>query len=309
MHPHETGAAGAVQTTGHAWDGDLQEFNNPLPRWWLWSFYATVVFAVIYWFIYPTWPIGEGWTRGLATVDVVVNGEPKKLGWNTRSELLEDMQKGSAAVKQREYLEKIDAASFEAINSNPEMLAFARAAGSKLFGDNCAACHGRGGQGVMGLFPNLADDDWLWGGSFAKIQETLTKGRDGFMPAFHGILSDAQLDDVSHYVLSLSGEVAASESSARGEAVFKGYAGGCYQCHGETGKGLQSQGAANLTDKIWTIVNVPAKTGEAEKISAIKQFVAQGVQQGRKMPAWAGRLSSTDIKLLTVYVHQIGGGQ
>ncbi|HXH04309.1 MAG TPA: cytochrome-c oxidase, cbb3-type subunit III [Candidatus Competibacteraceae bacterium] len=308
-HPEHGHASAAVQTTGHAWDGDLQEFNNPLPRWWLWAFYGTVLFAVIYWIWYPTWPVGSTWTPGLASVTVKVNGEEKRLDWNTRSQLIEDMQSGSAAVRQREYLNKVTAASFEQIQKDPEMLAFARAAGGKLFGDNCAACHGRGGQGVVGLFPNLADDDWLWGGSMERIQETISNGRNGFMPAFRNVLDEQQLNDVAQYVLSLSGEVPTDEAAARGQAIFQGYKGGCYQCHGTDAKGLPSQGSANLTDKIWTLVNVPAQPTPEAKREALKAFIAKGVLNTRQMPAWKDRLSPTEIKLLTVYVHQVGGGQ
>lgn len=297
----------AVQTTGHAWDGDLQEYNNPLPRWWLWAFYGTVVFAVIYWFIYPSWPIGDTWLKGFGKVTYTANGEEHQSHWNTRTALLEDLHDSAAAVRQQKFMERIAQASFAVIRNDPEMLAFTRSVGKGLFGDNCAACHGRGGQGVIGLYPNLADDAWLWGGTMEKIEETLIKGRHGFMPPFAETFSPQQLDDVAEYELSLSGEAPKSEASERGRVLFQGMGGGCYYCHGHDGKGLPSQGAANLTDKIWTIANVPAQKTLEEKKAVLKSVIENGVQ--RVMPAWKDRLSATEIKLLAVYVHQLGGGQ
>ncbi len=299
----------AVQTTGHAWDGDLQEFNNALPRWWLWAFYGTVVFAVIYWLIYPSWPWGNTWLPGLSTVTYTVDGEERKSQWNTRAMLLKDLEDSGAAVRQREFMSKVAAVSFSEIRNDPEMLAFTRSVGKGLFGDNCAACHGRGGQGVTGLYPNLADDAWLWGGTMEKIQETLIQGRNGFMPPFRETFSPEQLDEVAEYVLTLSGEAPSSEAAERGRELFQGFGGGCYYCHGKDAKGLQSQGAANLTDKIWTIANVPGQQTLEDKKAVLKEFIANGVQNRRIMPAWRDRLTSTEIKLLAVYVHQLGGGQ
>ncbi len=299
----------AVQTTGHAWDGDLQEFNNPLPRWWVWTFYGTVVFAVLYWLWFPAWPIGGTWTKGLGSVEYTVDGQAHEARWNTRYRLIEELHNSPAAQRQQEYLDRVGNASFDEIRNDPEMLAFARSVGTGLFGDNCAACHGRGGQGKVGLYPNLADDDWLWGGTMAKIEETLVQGRNGYMPPYKETLNPQQWDDVADYVLSLSGEAPASEATARGQEIFQGQVGGCYYCHGMDGKGIQSQGSANLTDKIWTVANVPeADTLEAKR-GAVKNVIWNGVMNIRNMPAWHERLSPTDIKLLAVYVHQLGGGQ
>lgn len=307
--PNQQDKPDSVQTTGHAWDGDLQEFNNPLPRWWLWSFYGTVVFALIYWIIYPSFPIGGGWLEGIGTVTYTVDGQERESRWNTRAKLMHDMQSSDAAIRQKEFTAKVAQASFTDISTNAEMRAFARSVGKGLFGDNCAACHGRGGQGVVGMYPNLADDDWLWGGTYEKIQETLLHGRSGFMPAFKAVLSPEQTDDMAEYVLTLSGEATVSVASERGRALFQGQGGGCYYCHGPDGKGLQSQGAANLTDKIWTIADVPAQKTLENKKAAVKNVIGNGVQATRKMPAWKDRLSPTDIKMLTVYVHELGGGQ
>lgn len=299
---------GAVQTTGHAWDGDIQEFNNPLPRWWLWGFYATVVFAVVYWIIYPAWPVGGTYTKGVMnTITFTVDGEERTTHWNTRARLVKDMQEGKEALRSKEYMEKVAAADYDQILADPDMMAFVRSVTKGLFGDNCAACHGSGGTGVMGLFPNLADDDWLWGGTVQDIQATLTGGRAGYMPAFARTFSEEQLDDVAHFVLSLSGHEVAADKLVRGKQLFTGNAGGCYYCHTAAGTGLKSQGAANLTDNIWTIADVPGQADLEGKIAAVKNVVRNGVN--RVMPAWQGRLDATQIKLLTVYVHELGGGQ
>jgi cytochrome c oxidase cbb3-type subunit 3 len=307
--------SGAVQTTGHAWDGDLQEYTNPLPRWWLWCFYGTVVFSILYWLVYPSWPVGDTWIKGMGTVDYTVvdkvtgKEQEKEYRWNTRSLLLEDLGAAATDPQRKAMLAKVEAADYEQIVKDPKMMEFVRSVGKGLFGDNCAACHGRGGQGVVGLYPNLTDDDWLWGGSMAKINETLVQGRKGFMPAFDPVLKPEQLDDVAEYVLTLSNEAQPSEASERGKDIFQGQVGGCYYCHGADGKGIPSQGAANLTDKIWAIVNVPALKTPQEKQAALKTFITNGVNNIRVMPAWNERLSPTDIKLLAVYVHQLGGAQ
>lgn len=300
--------SGAVQTTGHAWDGDIQEFNNPLPRWWLWGFYATVVFSVVYWLIYPAWPIGKGYTTGLFnTITYQVNGEERTTHWNTRALLVKDMQEGKEALRTQEYMQKVAAADYDQILADAEMMAFVRSVTKGLFGDNCAACHGSGGGGVMGLFPNLADDDWLWGGSVQDIEQTLAKGRVGYMPAFARTFNDEQLDDVANFVLSLSGHEVPADKLARGQRLFTTEAGGCYYCHTAAGTGLQSQGAANLTDNVWTIVDVPGQADIDAKVDVVKSVIRNGVN--RVMPAWEDRLDANQIKLLSVYVHELGGGQ
>ncbi len=296
----------AVQTTGHAWDGDLQEFNNPLPRWWLWTFYATVVFAVIYWIWYPAWPIASSFTKGIGSVTYQANGEEVTTHWNTRAELIEEMQTGSETLKQQEYMKKVAAASYAQIESDPEMSGFMRSTAKVLFADNCAACHGIGGAPLkLGLYPNLGDDAWLWGGSTEQIEQTIRAGRNGFMPAFGEVLSDEQVEQVASYVLSLSGSSADMAKAEAGKAIFQGKEGGCYYCHTESGKGMHSQGAANLTDQIWTVADVPGAADDAGKLEAVKKVIRGGIQ--RQMPAWSGRLDDTEIKLLTAYVNSLGG--
>lgn len=299
----------AVQTTGHAWDGDLQEFNNPLPNWWLWAFYASVLFAVIYWVFYPAWPVGGDYTKGVMNNITFVDGEGKEVTthWNTRARLLKELQEGEGAVLSQEYMGKVAEASYAEILGDAEMMAFTRSVANGLFGDNCAACHGAGGTGVIGLFPSIADDDWLWGGSVEEIEATVSNGRLGFMPAFGDALDDTQIDDVATFVLGLSGHEVDAAASARGEHIFRSEAGGCYYCHTKAGTGRKSQGAANLTDQIWTIADVNGAASLEDKHARVRQVIANGVK--REMPHWSDRLSPTQIKLLTVYVHEISGGQ
>jgi cytochrome c oxidase cbb3-type subunit 3 len=299
----------AVQTTGHAWDGDLQEFNNPLPSWWLWGFYATVVFAVLYWVLFPAWPVAGSFTKGVMNTITFIDssGEERTTHWNTRSLLLKDLQESESAQRSREYLEKVTAADYQQILSDPEMMDFTRSLAKGLFGDNCAACHGAGGTGVTGLFPNLADDDWLWGGTVEQIEATIRAGRYGFMPAFRASFNQQQLDDLATYVLSLSGHEVEQDAAARGQTIFQTDAGGCYYCHTSSGTGLQSQGAANLTDQVWTVAAVDRVQTIEERKAAVKRVISNGVE--RRMPDWSVRLQPEQIKLLTVYVHELGGGQ
>ena len=296
-----------VQTTGHAWDGDLQEFNNPLPNWWLWGFYATVVFAVIYWVLFPTLPIGNDYTKGIMN-DITyktADGKEHTTHWNTRSLLMKEMQE--AREMQKPYIDKITKASYTQISKDKDQSAFAYSTAKVLFADNCAGCHQVGGAGVIGMYPNLADDAWLWGGSYANIEATIRNGRKGSMPGFKASLSAAQIDNVSEYVLSFSGIKVNSAKAAKGKAIFDG-AGGCFACHTNEGKGQIAMGAANLTDKVWTIADVNGAKTLADKKAAVKAVITKGVS-GRDMPAWQGRLSDADIKMLTYYVHQLGGGK
>ncbi len=297
----------AVQTTGHAWDGDLQEFNNPLPRWWLWGFYATVVFALIYWVLYPAWPVGKGYTTG-AFNDIeftTADGREVVSHWNTRALFYKEMEEARAL--QKPYLDQLKAASYREIAVDRDKSAFAYSMAKVLFADNCAGCHQAGGAGIIGQYPNLADDGWLWGGSYARIEESIRKGRHGFMPDFAESLTPQQIDDVASYVLSLSGIEVDAEQAARGKAIFTGPEGGCFACHTREGTGMAALGSANLTDSIWTIADVNGAEDLAAKKAAVRAVIANGVK--REMPAWENRLNDTEIRILTFYVHQLGGGQ
>ena len=296
-----------VQTTGHAWDGDLQEYNNPLLVWWVYTFYVTVVFALVYWTIYPSWPFGKGWIGGVSNITYVNSaGETRTHSWNTRALLLEDLNEAAAA--QKPYFDKVSSMSYGQIAKDPEMNGFIISAGKSLFAENCAACHQSGGQGVVGFFPNLTDDDWLYGGSFEKIHETLVGGRRGYMPTFGEVLSGEQVDQLAHYVASLSSIGHDAGKAAAGNVLFHSETAACFYCHGADAKGRKDIGAPNLTDSIWLWAAVPAVQGEAGKVAAIRGVIANGLNKG-VMPAWAGRLSPEQIKVLTVYVHELGGGQ
>ena len=296
----------SVQTTGHAWDGDLQEFNNPLPTWWVYTFYITVAFAVVYWFLYPSWPVGKGFLHGLATITYVnKQGETKTSHWNTRALLMEKLNR--AAEMQKPFFRKIAASSFEQIGKDQELSGFVQSTGRALFTDNCAPCHQQGGQGLVGAYPNLTDDDWLYGGSYEAIDETISNGRRGYMPAFSEVLSQAQIDALANYVASLSGIGHDSAKADTGNQLFHSETAACYYCHGDDGKGKQAIGAPNLTDKIWLWADVSGAAGDAAKLAAIRQEIYSGVSRG-VMPAWSERLSPEQIKVLTVYVHDVLGG-
>ncbi|AOU96781.1 cytochrome-c oxidase, cbb3-type subunit III [Acidihalobacter yilgarnensis] len=295
-----------VETTGHVWDGDLQELNNPLPGWWVWAFYGSVIFAVVYWFLYPAWPIGKTFTKGFETVTYTqADGKQKTVPWSTRAEFVHDMQSGPEALKQKAWLDKASQASMRQLETDPQLLDFTMKIGKRLFGDNCAACHGAGGQGVLGHYPNLTDDAWLWGGSLNTIRQTIAQGRHGFMPAFKGSFSQTEVVDLAEFVLSLSGTPGGNAAAIqRGAQIFRSDQSGCFYCHTKAGTGNRVVGSANLADKVWTIANVPGATTYTAKIAAVSAVINKGVQ--RQMPAWDHRLSQTEIKLLAVYVHALG---
>lgn len=296
-----------VQTTGHVWDGDLQEYNNPLPNWWIWGLYATIAWALAYWIWFPSWPVGKGFLPGVGSVTYKnAEGQDESWHWNTRSKLLKEMQEGLQA--QKPYYDKLMASAPEKIAKDPELNSFVISAGKTAFADNCAGCHQTGGAGKVGLFPNLTDDDWLYGGSFDKIQESITKGRRGYMPPFGEALAAEQIDALAHYVASLSGVKADAAKAATGKELFHSNAGACFYCHGDQAKGRQDIGSANLTDKVWLWADVPGAGDDAAKVASIRKIIASGLNKG-VMPVWEGRLKPEQIKLLTVYVHELGGGK
>jgi cytochrome c oxidase cbb3-type subunit 3 len=295
-----------VQTTGHAWDGDLQEYNNPLPVWWVYTFYATFVFAIVYWTIYPSWPFGKGWIGGLSDITYVNSeGQTETHSWNTRALFQEKMN--AAAAAQKPYFDKVQAMSYEQISHDPEITAFILSSGKALFADNCAACHQSGGQGKVGFFPNLTDDDWLYGGSYEKIHQTVVDGRRGYMPSFSEVLSAGQIDDLANYVAGLSGIPHDAAKASAGDFLFHSETAACYYCHGVDAKGRKEMGAPSLTDGIWLWAGVAAAPTSEGKVAAIRTVISSGLAKG-VMPAWGGRLSPEQIKVLTVYVHDLGGG-
>lgn len=302
------------QTTGHVWDDDLQELTNPLPNWWLWTFYLTIIFSVIYWLMYPAWPIGHDFTKGMKGLNTIkytattVDGKQveKEVHWNMRAKLMAETNE--AEKLQKQWFDKVASTPFEEVAKNAELMQFVQSAGKTLFGDNCAACHQAGGQGKLGLAPNLVDDSWIYGGTYEKIQETITNGRNGMMPTFKGVLQPDQISNVANYVLSLSGEPHDAAAAKLGDAIFHNE-GGCVVCHGQDAKGNPAIGSANLTDKIWLWADVPGASTPEGKLAAVTKVITEGVSRG-KMPTWSGRLNPEQIKLLTVYVHDsLGGGK
>jgi cytochrome c oxidase cbb3-type subunit 3 len=252
-------------TTGHTWDEDLAEYNNPLPLWWSWLFYITVVFSLGYLVLYPG--LGSSW-KGT-------------LGWSQAAQFRDETR---LAEKQFGPLyEKFAAMDVEAMMKSPEALGVAQ----KLFLNNCAQCHASDGAGSRG-FPNLTDRDWLWGGDAATIQATIANGRTGVMPAFGEALGEQKVKNVAHYVLSLSGATADSLRVAYGKDVFMST---CAACHGPEGRGNPLLGAPNLTDRIWL-----HGSGEA----AIIQTVSNG--RTNHMPAHKDSLGEARIRLLAAYV-------
>ncbi len=329
------------QITGHVWDETLCEYNHPLPRWWLISFYATVVFCLGYWILFPTWPLPNSFTKGVYKVEVSEKlvdedgnylrdedghyiTESKKVNWNTRSRLTNELQNSKQALTRQERFAQLMTMDYDEILDDPVMLNFAKQAATVPFADNCATCHGYDATGHVGFYPNLVDDAWLWGGELENIEETITKGRRGNMTAGSLLMNEEEIADVSRYVLTLSKDLndnpnyVPDEGSRRGEELFYGK-GTCYTCHTQLdmndptarqpATGNPSMGAPDLTDKVWEIVDVNSYETQEEKLAAIIPQVRDGVNPlttNREMPAWEDRLTPELIRALAIYVHQLG---
>ncbi|WP_272008008.1 cytochrome-c oxidase, cbb3-type subunit III [Roseovarius sp. ZX-A-9] len=274
-------------TTGHSWDG-IEEFNNPLPRWWLWTFYACIVWAIGYSIAYPAWPMINSATAGV-------------LGWSTRANVITEI----AAVEEAnaENWEQLAAVDLTRLAENPELNDYATKAGASVFKTWCAQCHGSGAAGAKG-YPNLLDNDWLWGGDIESIYTTIAHGvrneedadaHYSEMPAFGEILSRDEIEQVVNYVMSLSGTPRDESLVSAGETVF---ADNCAACHGEDASGDQMQGAPNLKDAIWLY------GGDYDTVKTTVTYSRFGV-----MPAWSGRLTDAEVRAVAAYVHQLGGGE
>ncbi len=285
----EIDTATGTTTTGHAWDG-IRELDTPLPRWWLWLFYATIVWSIGYWVVYPSWPLIASYTKGA-------------FNWQSRDAVASELAELKA--QRAPMMDKLAAAKLEQILADPQLLDFARAQGGVAFRDNCAPCHGAGGAGGRG-YPTLDDDDWLYGGKIDEIAQTIRHGSHTDddaghltkMPAFgrDGMLKRAEIETVADYVRSLSAlPVDPKADLAAGKKIFAEI---CATCHGPDGKGKRDVGAPNLTDEIWLY-------------GSDKATIVEGLWNGRGgvMPAWAGRLDDTIIKALAVYVFTLGGGE
>jgi len=281
--------ATSTETVGHEWDG-IEELNTPLPRWWLWTFYLTIVFAIGYVIVYPAIPLLDKGTEGM-------------WNWSSRGQLADEIkaeQEGKAAL-----LASIAEAPLDQLPPDDELVRMAIAGGKAAFKVNCVQCHGAEGGGNPG-YPNLADDDWLWGGDMMAIQTTITHGirhpgddatRYSMMPAFgrDGLLTATEINDVVSFVLTLSGKEKTGPASARGATVF---ANNCVTCHGPEGVGMREFGAPNLADAI------ALYGGDRAALAAQVNAPRHGV-----MPAWGDRLDPVTIKMLAAYVHSLGGGE
>lgn len=279
-----------VETTGHEWDG-IKELNNPAPRWWLWVFFITCIWAFGYWVVYPTWPTWSGkGERG---------GTEGSFKW-TQYRKLKNEQAEIIAVR-KQYLDDFTKKSFDDILKDPQLYTFAIAGGKSAFKDNCSTCHGTGGAGGNG-YPNLNDDDWIWGGDMNAIYQTLQYGirsnhadtRTSQMPSFKDILSKDDMNHVADYLVGLAKNE--TKENTKGQIVFSE---NCSSCHGNHAKGGREFGAPNLVDSIWLY-------GTGDKHDIIAQMInpKHGV-----MPAWHHRLDAQTIRQLTIYVHQLGGGE
>ena len=277
-------------TTGHEWDG-IQEYNNPLPRWWVWVFYATIVWGLWYVIAYPAWPLINQATAGYK-------------GWSTRANVAAEIEAARAA--NAEINARLVAADLADIPADPELNTYAVSAGAAVFRTWCAQCHGAGAGGLQaGGYPNLLDNDWLWGGTLEDIYLTVAHGirnetdpdaRWSQMPAFGDMLDSAEIDQVVNYVMSLSG---APQDAAAAEAGAQVYLDNCAVCHGENGEGDITQGAPNLADAIWLY---------GGDYDTIRETVTNS-RFGIMPPMGGADLSEAEIRAVAVYVHQLGGGE
>ncbi len=269
--------------TGHIWDDNIRELANPIPRWWMLSWWASCAWVVIYVVIYPSFPIGDKAPPGL-------------LGWTQ----IEEFKEGMAEVEaiRAKYEDQIKGMTAEQILGDAGLSDYTVASVKVLFGDNCAACHGSGGQGAPD-FPVIADDDWLYGGGVDKIEESITKGRKGMMPAHGSKLSVEQIDTLANYVVGLS----EGKEDPAGKALFMANA--CFACHGMTATGNQAMGAVNLTDSVWRFTPGGVESAK-HTITHGVNFPTDPETREAIMPSFADKLSANEIKKLAVYVYKLG---
>ena len=282
--PRDVDAISGVETTGHEWDG-IKELNNPLPRWWLWIFFATVIWSIGYMVFMPSFP-----------------GVPGLRGHTERANVAADLLELEA--QRAPFTARLEAANLEQIQADPELLNIAMIAGEVAFKNRCATCHGAGAQGARG-YPNLNDDVWIWGGTFEDIRTTIQYGirnehpdtRFSLMPAFgrDELLTPQEVRQVSHYVRSLTGLSDNAEAIAAGAELYKIQ---CASCHGVEGLGDRTVGALNLADNEWLYGSEPEAIYESIFAS-----------RNSAMPAWDDRLDEATITALAVWVHTRGGGE
>jgi cytochrome c oxidase cbb3-type subunit III len=282
-------AISGAETTGHSWDG-IKELNNPLPRWWLWTLFATIAFAIGYSIVYPAWPGLTGATKGL-------------FGWSSRADIRQELSK--AVEANAAQIDMVKSHDINAILVDEKMRTFAVAAGASIFKVRCTTCHGSGAQGGAG-YPNLNDNSWLWGGKPEQILQTITHGirdttdpdtRSSLMPAFghDKILEGDAITEVANYVRKMSRQAYDEKLASSGAKIF---AENCSSCHGENGEGKQEFGAPQLNDALWLY------GGDIASIAKQANNPRHGM-----MPAWGARLGDVSVKELAAYVHSLGGGE
>ncbi|WP_298307845.1 cytochrome-c oxidase, cbb3-type subunit III [uncultured Erythrobacter sp.] len=275
-----------TEFVGHEWDG-IEELNTPLPRWWLWTFYATIAWALVYVVMYPAWPLVSKATEGV-------------LGWSSRGELAQELR--DAQLARAETFELIAATDLTELSSNPELMGQAISGGAAAFKQHCVQCHGAGAAGYAEYgYPNLNDDDWLWGGELSEIEFTLTHGirwegsdqtRFNMMPAYGDFMNAGEIDALTAHALSLSGK---AQSSAQGAQLYDQ---NCAACHMADGSGSQELGAPALNDAIWLYGDDPAQ---------VRAQIAQ--PRHGVMPGWSDKLDPVTIRMLAAYIHSRGGGE
>jgi cytochrome c oxidase cbb3-type subunit 3 len=280
--------ATGTETTGHEWDG-IEELNTPLPRWWLWTFYATVVWGIGYTIAFPAWPLVTGATQGI-------------LGWSTRGDVAAEIER--VDLSQADLRESLVNVDLRVLPENEELHQFAINAGASVFANNCSQCHGSGAAGVQRSgYPNLLDDDWLWGGQIEDIAYTVRHGirneedfdaRFSEMPSFDW-MEDEEITAVATFVRSLSDLPHDADVAAAGESLF---AENCAACHGDNGLGDREFGAPNLADAIWL------RGASLEAIESQLVYPRHGV-----MPPWSERLGEAQVRAVSAYVHALGGGE
>ncbi|WP_299372949.1 cytochrome-c oxidase, cbb3-type subunit III [uncultured Tateyamaria sp.] len=276
-----------TDTTGHEWDG-IKELNNPLPRWWLWTFYGTVVWGLAYTVAFPAWPLVNSATAGL-------------LGYSTRAEVAEQI--AAVDAQNAEVAQRLATADLATLAPDDPAHRYGVAGGASVFAAHCSQCHGSGAAGAKG-YPNLLDDDWLWGGDLEAIAYTVRHGirnevdpdaRWSEMPAFGEILEDGEIAATVEYVRQLSGQDHDAGLAGQGAVLFEEQ---CSACHGEAGEGIRDLGAPRLSDAIWLY------GGDRETLTQTITYSRFGV-----MPPWGARLDEDEIKAVTLYLHQLGGGE
>lgn len=276
-----------VETTGHSWDG-IQELNNPLPRWWLWTLYATIVWGIAYTIAFPAWPLISGATTGM-------------MGWSTRANVAQVIETHEA--KNSDLVAQLVAIDMATLPEDATLNRYAVARGGAVFRAQCSQCHGSGAAGAKG-YPNLLDDDWLWGGEMDQIVHTVRHGirnatdddaHYSEMPAFGDLLEKDEIVATAEYVFSLSNAQFDAERAATGKTIYDD---NCSACHGETAQGDRDQGAPNLADAIWLYGR------DKDTLIETITYSRFGI-----MPAWGQRLSDADVRAVSAYVHSLGGGE